>query len=513
MRALLSVYDKAGIVELAAGLHELGWDLVSSGGTASVSPRPASPSPTSPTSPASRRSSGTGWSPCTPRCTAASSPTPTDPEHRGRHGGLRHRGHRPRGGQPLPVLGRARRSSSSTSAARPWCGRRPRTTPTSASSPTRRDYDEVLDELRANGALSPTTRRRSPATPSPTPPPTTPRSWPGSTPDADPASRRRRRRRAGQLPHLELALDRARCCATARTPTRSAPATPAAASRAGGTASCSTAARTLSYLNVYDADAAWQLAALARRRPARRCVIKHANPCGAAVADDILTAYQRAHECDPVSAFGGIVAVNRPVDAWRWPRRSQPVFTEVVIAPGYDAGALDAPRKRKEEPAHPRGPGPGDARARPCARSTAASSCRPPTTSPSTARHWRVVTERQPTEAEWADLELAWRVVAKVNSNSIVLVKDGTAVGIGCGPAEPPRRRPHRGEKAAGRAVGGAYASDAFFPFPDGLEARRRGRGRRRGPARWIDPRRRGHRRRRRAGLAMVFTGERHFRH
>ena len=100
---------------------------------------------------------------------------------------------------------------------------------------------------------------------------------------------------------------------------------------------------------------------------------------------------------------------------------------------------------------------------------------------------WRVVTKAQPTEDQWADLELAWRVVAKVTSNAIVLVKDGQAVGIGCGQQNRRDAGALAGEKAAGRAVGGAYASDAFFPFPDGLDGAIAGRRGHRDPARRID--------------------------
>src|SRR6185503_722901 len=127
--------------------------------------------------------------------------------------------------------------------------------------------------------------------------------------------------------------------------------------------------------------------------------------------------------------------------------------------------------------------------------------------------HWPVVTKVAPTEAQWADVELAWRVVAKVTSNAIVLVHDGRAVGIGCG--QQNRRDAGRlaGEKAAGRAAGGVYASDAFFPFPDGLEGAVEA-----GATVVVQP---GGSIRddeviaaaNEAGLAMVLTGERHFRH
>jgi phosphoribosylaminoimidazolecarboxamide formyltransferase/IMP cyclohydrolase len=240
-------------------------------------------------------------------------------------------------------------------------------------------------------------------------------------------------------------------------------------------------------------------------------VIKHANPCGVAVADDILTAYTTAHECDPVSAFGGIVAVNRPV-TMAVAEAIQPVFTEVLVAPSYDADALAFLKEKKKnlrilEATAPAVP---DLSLRAVDGGYLVQTADPVTVD---RAQWQVVTERQPTEAEWADLELAWRVVAKVTSNAIVLVKDGAAVGIGCG--QQNRRDAGRlaGEKAAGRAAGGVYASDAFFPFPDGLEGAVEA-----GATVVVQP----------GGsirddeviaaanerdVAMVFTGVRHFRH
>ena len=272
-----------------------------------------------------------------------------------------------------------------------------------------------------------------------------------------------------------------------------------AASRAGGTPPSSTAARRCRYLNVYDAEAAWRLVHVARRRPAA-VVIKHANPCGAAVADDITTAYTRAHECDPVSAFGGIVArePHRAPGAGRGPRT------------GVHRGA-HRPRLRRrrpggaageEEPAGPdRAPAPA-CRSWTCARSTAGCWSRPADHGDaSTGRRGRWSPSGRPPTRSGPTWSWPGGWSARVTSNTIVLVKDGQAVGIGCRPAEPPRRRaPSPAEKADGRAVGGAYAVRRLLPVPrrprrGGVEA-----GADRGhPARRLDPRRRGHRRGRRA--------------
>lgn len=265
----------------------------------------------------------------------------------------------------------------------------------------------------------------------------------------------------------------------------------------------------MSYLNVFDADAAWRLVHSLGEGPAA-VVIKHANPCGVAVADDVTTAYLRAHECDPVSAFGGIVAVNRPVTV-AMAEALAPVFTEVLIAPGFEGDALvrllEKRNLRVLEAAPPSRLTTG------LRQIDGGFLVQTPDVVTVDRSKWRVVTKAAPTEEQWADLELAWRVVAKVTSNAIVLVKDGQAVGIGCG--QQNRRDAGRlaCEKAAGRAVGGVYASDAFFPFPDGLDGAVEA-----GAACVVQPG--GSIRDEEViaaadehGLAMVFTGERHFRH
>ena len=265
----------------------------------------------------------------------------------------------------------------------------------------------------------------------------------------------------------------------------------------------------MSYLNVYDADAAWRLVWSLGDDPAA-VVIKHANPCGAATAADITTAYRLAHEGDPVSAFGGIVALNRamPVEL---AEALAPVFTEVVIAPAFEPGALEVlsqkPNVRVLETRLPVVP---TLDLRTIDGGLLVQTRDDVSLDQAT---WTVVTDRRPTDAEWRDLELAWRIAARVTSNTIVLVKDGQAVGIGAG--QQNRRDAGRiaAEKADGRAVGGACASDAFFPFRDGLDAAAEA-----GATAVIQP---GGSIRdeeviaaaNEAGMAMVFTGERHFKH
>ena len=265
----------------------------------------------------------------------------------------------------------------------------------------------------------------------------------------------------------------------------------------------------MSYLNMYDADAAWRLVCSLGELPAA-VVIKHANACGAAVDADITSAYIRAHEGDPTSAFGGIVAVNRVVPV-ALAQALAPVFTEVIIAPGYEPGALEvllAKKNLRVLTAPPLEVPELDI------RSISGGLLVQTADVVSLDRGaWTVVTNRQPTESEWNDMELAWRLVARVTSNTIVLVKDGQAVGIGAG--QQNRRDAGRiaASKAEGRAVGGACASDAFFPFRDGLDAAAEA-----GATAVIQP---GGSIRdeeviaaaNEANMAMVFTAERHFKH
>ncbi len=264
----------------------------------------------------------------------------------------------------------------------------------------------------------------------------------------------------------------------------------------------------LSYLNLFDAEAAWRLV---HRFDEPACVIvKHANPCGVAVATDITTAYERANACDPVSAFGGIVAVNRPLPAAAAAALA-PVFTEVVVAPSYDDEALAILTKKSNLrvlSAQPPGPHPFDMR--PVDGGLLVQTPDPIATDRAA---WWVVTEVAPTPEQWDDLQFAWTVCAAVSSNAIVLAKDLQAFGVGAGQQNRVDSARIASVRANGRAVGGVCASDAYFPFRDGLDVAADA-----GVAAIIQPG--GSIRDAEViaaaderGLAMVFTGQRHFRH
>ena len=264
----------------------------------------------------------------------------------------------------------------------------------------------------------------------------------------------------------------------------------------------------LSYLNLFDTEAAWRLANSFSDPGV--VVVKHANPCGVAVAADIATAYSRANACDPVSAFGGIVAANRTVTR-AMAESLAPVFTEVVVAPAYDPDALEVLTAKKNLRVLS-APVPYGAALdlRSIDGGLLVQQVDPVSVDRSS---WRVVTEAQPDAALWDDIVFGWQVCAAVSSNAIVLAKDRQAFGIGAGQQNRLDSARIAQERAAGRAAGGVCASDAFFPFRDGLDAVASA-----GVRAVVQPG--GSVRDEEViaaanehGIAMVFTGERHFRH
>jgi phosphoribosylaminoimidazolecarboxamide formyltransferase / IMP cyclohydrolase len=281
--------------------------------------------------------------------------------------------------------------------------------------------------------------------------------------------------------------------------------------------------KALSYNNYNDADAALELVAEFAGGPPTVVIVKHANPCGVASADTLLDAYKAAFACDTVSAFGGIIACNRPLDG---PTASAiaEIFTEVVVAPGADdaARAVFAAKKNLRLLLTDGLPDP----------------LRPGLTMKSIAGGFllqsrdsgvltddmlKVVTKRAPSPQELADCRFAWLVAKHVKSNAIVYAKDGATAGIGAGQMnrlESARIAAWKAKDAADKAgwatprtIGSAVASDAFFPFADGLLAAVEA-----GATAVIQPG--GSIRDAEviaaaddAGLAMIFTGMRHFRH
>jgi phosphoribosylaminoimidazolecarboxamide formyltransferase/IMP cyclohydrolase len=276
----------------------------------------------------------------------------------------------------------------------------------------------------------------------------------------------------------------------------------------------------LSYNNLNDTDAAFECVA-EFERPAI-VVVKHANPCGAAEAPTLAEAWERALRCDPVSAFGGIVAANRALDRATAERVAE-IFTEVVIAPDADEGAREVFARKRNLRLLVTGGLPDPAAPGLAVKSVAGGFlAQTRDAGRVSAADLRVVTKRAPTERELADLLFAFRVAKHVKSNAIVYAKDGATTGIGAGQmsrVDSARIAAWKGSEAAGGAGepaltrGSVVASDAFFPFADGLQAAAAA-----GATAVIQPG--GSVRDAEviaaadaAGLAMVFTGMRHFRH
>ncbi|MGE8212763.1 MAG: bifunctional phosphoribosylaminoimidazolecarboxamide formyltransferase/IMP cyclohydrolase, partial [Stenotrophomonas sp.] len=269
----------------------------------------------------------------------------------------------------------------------------------------------------------------------------------------------------------------------------------------------------LSYNNLADADAAWECV---RQFDVPACVIvKHANPCGVAVAADVGAAYEMAYNTDPTSAFGGILAFNRTLDAATAKTILDRQFVEVLIAPDYEPAALDYATKKANVrvlriPA-------GDARNNyDTKRIGSGLLVQSADNRGMSADELKTVTQRAPTAAETRDLLFAWRVAKYVKSNAIVYAKDERTIGVGAGQMSRVYSARIAGIKAADAGLvvpGSVMASDAFFPFRDGLDAAAEA-----GITAVIQPG--GSMRDNEViaaadehGIAMVFTGVRHFRH
>ncbi len=278
----------------------------------------------------------------------------------------------------------------------------------------------------------------------------------------------------------------------------------------------------LSFNNIADLDAALNLVREFDQPAA--CIIKHTNPCGAAVGDTLAEAFVKARDADPEARFGGIIGVNRKVDvATAKEMLVQGSFYEAIIAPDYEPEALEMIKARKgwgetirilslqlgDQPLSP------FACASELTFKTVTGGVLVQTADVGDApkEQWRVVTERAPSEEEWRDLQFAWKVVKHVKSNAVVLAKNGATVGIGAGQMNRALSVKIAVELAGQRAKGAVLASEAFFPMPDGPETAAQA-----GVTAIVQP---GGSKRdpdviavcNRYGVAMVFTGMRHFRH
>ncbi|HEX9258689.1 MAG TPA: bifunctional phosphoribosylaminoimidazolecarboxamide formyltransferase/IMP cyclohydrolase [Acidimicrobiales bacterium] len=499
--ALLSVYDKAGVVELARALHELGWRLVSSGGTS--------------------RAIADGGVPVTDLAELTGMPAILGHRvvtlHPKVHGGLLADLDDPSHVSDLERYGIEPISLVVSNLYPFWA--QPGIEMIDVGGPTMvraaaknhahvgvlvdpADYAAVVQELRADGSLCGATRRalaRKAFAHTAAYDAAIVQWLDASDPAGPPVL----------PPTLHLALERAQELRYGENPHQQGARYRTIGRRSWWDDAVQHGGKDLSYLNVYDTEAAWRLVHRLGAAPAA-VVVKHANPCGVAVAGDITGAYLAAHECDPVSAFGGIVALNRPVPQVL-AEALAPVFTEVVVAPAFEDGALEVLLAKKNlrvlsapSPSEPA----LDLRA-----VDGGLLVQQPDRVPVDRAAWKVVTRVAPTDEEWRDLEMAWTVCASVSSNAIVLAARGQAVGIGAGQQNRVDSARIAAEKAAGRAVGGVCASDAFFPFRDGLDAVAAA-----GVRAVIQPG--GSVRDAEViaaadehGVAMVFTGERHFRH
>ena len=462
MKALLSVYDKTGLEELASGLSELGWELISSGGTSSA-----------------LASAGiahvevaelTG----TPEMLGGRVKTLHPVIHGGILADRSVPGHladiesQGIGLIDLVVCNLYPFSSDPSIELIDVGG------PTMVRAAAKNhshvgvvvdpaDYDVVLAEIREHGYLSDPTRRRLA------------RDAFAHTAAYDGAIVGWFDREADTAmlpPTIHLTLERAGSLRYGENPHQQGARYRIAGEHSWWDDVVQHGGKELSYLNLFDADAAWRLV---HELPAEGAsevavtIIKHANPCGASVADDLVTAYQRALEGDPLSAFGGVVAIGGRVTVAVAEAIGSGPQADVIIAPSYDDEALDLLSSKRKATRLLSAPSPEPIvrQYRGMGSSVLVQDADRFLLDPST---WEVATKVQPTDSQWRDLALAWKICARTTSNAIAIVNNGQAVGVGAGQSSRVVAAEIASSKAGSRAQGGAAASDAFFPFPDGLE-------------------------------------------
>jgi phosphoribosylaminoimidazolecarboxamide formyltransferase/IMP cyclohydrolase len=269
----------------------------------------------------------------------------------------------------------------------------------------------------------------------------------------------------------------------------------------------------LSFNNLVDLEAAWRL--VGEFEAPTTAIIKHTNPCGIASAPSLAESYQKAHEVDSVSAFGSVIAFNRKMDGATAEAMSK-LFVEAVVAPGYEPAALEKLAAKKNLRLMDMSTTVGDDYGLQLKRVGGGLLVQTPDTAGASTAEWKCVTERQPSDAEMRALVFAWRVTKHVKSNAIVFAKEDVVVGVGAGQMS----RVDSAKLAATKArelkhslEGTVVGSDAFFPFPDGVEeiakAGATAIAQPGGSVRDADVIAAANR----LGLAMVFTGVRHFRH
>jgi phosphoribosylaminoimidazolecarboxamide formyltransferase/IMP cyclohydrolase len=508
VRVLLSVYDKTGLEEFARGLTDLGHELVASGGTATALAAAGIAHLTVESVTGAPEMLGGRVKTLHPRIHGGILADRAKPEHLADLAGqdiepigLVVCNLYPFTSNPSIELIDVGGPTMVRAAAKNWAH------VGSVVDPT--DYPEVLAELRRDGTLSAGLRRRlaAAAFAHTAAYDAAIANWFAESDGSDETA-------GAELPTtLHLALERAQTLRYGENPHQRGARYREAGRTSWWDGVVQHGGKELSYLNLYDADAAWSQAhQIADLGAVAAVIVKHANPCGVAVADDAATAYGRAFECDPMSAFGGIVAITAPIDEALAQAIVANAQADVLIAPSVEPAALEVFAAKRKNMRVLAAPAP-DRNAWHLRQISGGWLVQDPYTFATGRADWRVVTEAQPTEDHWRDMELGWRVCAWVKSNAIVLAANGMAVGIGGGQ----QNRVTPGEiataRAAGRAKGGAAASDAFFPFRDGLDAVAAA-----GVAAVIQPggsvsdqkvidAANEH------GLVMVFTGERQFQH